>query len=262
MGNNVLNVRLVGGIQIIGGTLEVLLGTGGILVPEPATTVGGVILVAHGTDTIIAGFRSLFSGTVQHSFTQQGTQSAAEALGARPEIARRIGIGADIVTGLGPSITGSITRRLAIAGAQQSQTRVAVAYLNRGFTTDGHNAVGITINNSTAWFELAGLPMANFMQRGIPPGSKYIITSLAITGTQAGRALSVSREMARGGEVLWSRAGPNCTTEALRVMRAAGVIIPEWARSPFLLHTGVRYGSDITVVGGTASTSAPALAPR
>jgi hypothetical protein len=45
-------------------------------------------------------------------------------------------------------------------------------------------------------------------------------------------------------------------------MRAAGVVIPEWARTPFLLHTGVRYGSEITVVGGVAATGAPALAPR
>lgn len=52
MGDGILNTRFVGGIQVIGGTLEVLLGVGGILIPEPATTAGGVILVAHGSDTI------------------------------------------------------------------------------------------------------------------------------------------------------------------------------------------------------------------
>jgi hypothetical protein len=36
MGDDILNARLVGGIQVIGGTLEVLLGVGGILIPEPA----------------------------------------------------------------------------------------------------------------------------------------------------------------------------------------------------------------------------------
>jgi len=40
----------------------------------------------------------------------------------------------------------------------------------------------------------------------------------------------------------------------------AGVVIPEWARSPFLLHPGVRWGSEITVVGGAAATISPTLA--
>ncbi|MFN6999798.1 MAG: hypothetical protein ACK4ST_07165, partial [Elioraea tepidiphila] len=63
--------RLVGGIQVIGGGLEIALGVGGIVLPEPATTVGGVILVAHGADTVVAGFRTLWHGEVQHSYTQQ-----------------------------------------------------------------------------------------------------------------------------------------------------------------------------------------------
>lgn len=262
MGESILNARLVGGIQVIGGSLEVLLGAGGVLVPEPATTVGGVILVAHGSDTIVAGFRSLVYGEVKHSFTQQGTEAAAKALGASKQTARRIGIGVDIVAGVGPSITVSMTRQLAIAGAKQSQTRVALAYLSRGMRADGHNAVGITVNNSTAWFDLRGLPMASFTELKNAPSAKYVVTELAVTGAQSGRALTLSREMLKGGEVVWNRLGPNCTTEALKVMRAAGVVIPEWARSPFLLHAGVRYGSELTVVGGFAATTAPALAPK
>ena len=255
-------MRIVGGIQVIGGTLEVLLGAGGILTPEPTTTAGGIILVAHGSDTILAGFRSFVSGNVQQSFTQRGAQTVSKALGARPKTARRIGIGFDIAAGVGPSITVSLTRRLAIAGAQQSQTRVAIAYLSRGVLRDGHNAVGITVNNMTAWFELAGLPMAIFSRRFAPSGSKYVITELAVTGVQSARALTLSREMVQGGTMLWRRLGPNCTTEALQVMRAAGVVIPEWARSPFLLHTGVRYGAEVTVVGGMAATSTPAFSER
>jgi len=250
--------RAVGVIQIVGGGLEVALGVGGVVTPEPLTTVGGVILVAHGTDTIVAGFRSLVYGQVQESLTQQGAQAAAGALGASPQTSRRIGIGVDIATGLGPSIATSVSRRLAIAGAQQSQTRVAIAYLNRGAGIQGHNAVGITVNNSTAWFELAGLPQSVFLRRGVP-GARYVITDLAVTGVQSGRALAMSDELMRAGERTWRTMGPNCTTEALRILRGAGVVIPEWARSPLLLHTGVRYGSEITVVGGAAATISPTL---
>lgn len=250
--------RAVGAIQIIGGGLEVALGVGGIVAPEPLTTAGGVILVAHGTDTIVAGFRSLWYGEVQESLTQQGAQAAASSLGASPQTARRIGMGVDIVAGVGPALTTSVTRRLAIAGAQQSQTRVAVAYLHRGAFIQGHNAVGITVNNSTAWYHLAGLPQSHFVRRGVP-GARYVITELAVTGNQTARALTVSDDLIRAGEMTWRTMGPNCTTEALRVLRSAGVVIPEWARSPFLLHTGVRYGSEITVVGGAAATVSPTL---
>lgn len=258
MADGDFTARAVGAIQIIGGGLEVALGVGGVVVPEPATTVGGVILVAHGTDTIVAGFRSLWYGEVHESFTQQGAQAAASAMGASPQTARRIGIGVDIGAGIGPSIATSVTRRLAIAGAQQSQTRIAIAYLHRGARVQGHNAVGVTVNNSTAWFELAGLPQSVFMRRGVP-GSRYLITELAVTGNQTARALTVSDDLIRAGERTWRTMGPNCTTEALRVLRGAGVVIPEWARSPFLLHTGVRYGSEITIVGGAAATTSPVL---
>ena len=42
--------------------MEVALGIGGVAVPTPVTTLGGIILIAHGSDTIIAGFRMLWFG--------------------------------------------------------------------------------------------------------------------------------------------------------------------------------------------------------
>lgn len=261
--------RAVGAIQIIGGGLEVALGVGGIVAPEPLTTAGGVILVAHGTDTIVAGFRSLWYGQVQESLTQQGAEAAASALGASPETSRRIGIGTDIIAGVGPAFATSVSRRLAIAGAQQSQTRVAVAYLNQGAMTYGHNAVGVTVNNSTVWyhFRYTDEPLAAFgeLTRFGTQGLRrrgYVITEMAVTGGQAGRAEFVSQQLLRGGEQLWRTMGPNCTTEALRVLQGAGVVVPAWAKSPFLLYTGVKLGPEITVVGGAAATTAPALTGR
>lgn len=135
--------RATGIFQVVGGVLEVTLGIGGVAVPEPTTTVGGVILIAHGADTIIAGFRTLWSGQVTHSLTQTGATVAAEGFGASPETARRIGIGADFVAGVGPSVAFSVTRRLAIAGAEQASHKVAVAYLRRSALQMGHNAIGV-----------------------------------------------------------------------------------------------------------------------
>ena len=261
--------RAVGAIQIIGGGLEVALGVGGIIAPEPATTIGGVILVAHGTDTIVAGFRSLWHGEVQASVTQQGAQAAAIAVGASPQTARRIGIGVDVTAGLGPSIAMSISRRLAIAGAQHSSNKVAVAYLHRSALEQGHNAVGVTVNNSTAWYHFAytNPPHAAFehlSQFGTRAVQKmgFAVTELAVTGAQAGRAHHLSQQMLRGGESVWRTMGPNCTTTTLQVLNEAGVVIPVWARSPFLLYSGVRFGTEITIAGGAAATTVPALASQ
>lgn len=258
--------RAVGALQIIGGGLEVALGVGGVVMPEPATTVGGVILVAHGSDTIVAGFRSLWYGEIQESLTQQGAEAAASAMGASPQTARRIGIGVDMGTGLGPSIATSLTRRLAIAGAQQSQSRVAIAYLNRSALRQGHNAVGVTVNNSTAWYHFGytNPPLASFdylTRFGSRAVEKmgFAVTEISVTGAQAARAQHLSQQMMRGGEAVWRTMGPNCTTTTLRVLQEGGVVIPAWARSPFLLYTGVKFGAEITVVGAAAATTTPAL---
>ena len=254
--------RAVGAIQIIGGGLEVALGVGGIVLPEPATTVGGVILVAHGTDTIVAGFRSLWHGEVKESLTKQGAQAAAKALGATPQTAHRIGIGVDVAAGIGPSITMSVARRFAIAGAQQSSSRIAVAYLSRGFGDYGHNAVGVTVRNSTAWFELVGTSTAKVVRSPFPPPIKdgYVITELAVTGAQSARAMTMGNALKEAGRVTWSATGTNCATTALQVLKSGGVVVPAWARSPFLLYTGVRLGNEITVVGGAAATISAPLA--
>ena len=253
--------RAVGALQIIGGGLEVALGVGGVIMPEPATTVGGVILVAHGTDTMVAGFRSLWYGEVQESLTKQGTQAAALALGASPQTAHRIGIGVDVAAGVGPSISMSVARRVAIAGAQQSSSKVAVAYLSRGAGEYGHNAVGVTVHNSTAWFELVGTSAAKVVRSPFPPPIKdgYVITELAVTGTQAGRAMTMGNALKEAGRVTWSATGTNCATTALQVLKSGGVVVPAWARSPFLLYNGVRFGNEITVLGGAAATISPPL---
>ena len=54
--------RALGGAQVLLGYLEASAGAAGIVVPEPATTVGGTLLFAHGTDVANAGLRTLISG--------------------------------------------------------------------------------------------------------------------------------------------------------------------------------------------------------
>lgn len=254
--------RAVGAIQVIGGGIEVALGVGGIVLPEPATTVGGVILVAHGGDTVIAGFRTLWSGEVTRSLTQSGAEATAGALGASPETARYIGTGVDIAAGVGPSLAIGVTRRLAIAGAEKATTKVAVAYLPRRALQMGHNAVGVTDDSKTVWVHFLGTPTGSVAPMAGGPGARYVVTQLSVTAQQAARATAAQRALMNAGTQTWGYLGPNCTTAALRVLNQAGVVMPAWSRTPFLLNLGVRAGAEITVVGGAAATTAPAFADK
>ena len=256
-GTDTVGGRVVGVIQMAGGALEIALGAGAFATPTGVTQVGGVILIAHGADTFIAGFRSIWSDQVQQSFTQQGAAAAAKKLGASDVAAQRIGTGADLVAGVGPSLTIGVMRRLAIAGAGSASERVAVAYLHRGALEMGHNAVGIRQGGTTAWIHFAGMNPGRVIPVIPPPGAAgaqpYILTELAITTEQAGQATAAMHRLRALGPQEWALFGPNCTTTVREVLQQAGIVVPAWSQSPFLLHLGINVGPEITVVGGTAA---------
>ena len=250
----------VGLMQMAGGGLEILLGAGGVATPTGVTQVGGVILIAHGADTFIAGFRSIHSGQVQRSFTQQGASAAATKLGASEQTAAGVGTVVDLAAGLGPSVTITVARKLAIWGAAKASERVAAAYLHRSALEVGHNAVGIRQGGVTAWIHFAGKNPGQVI-RAFPPSasSGYVITELAVTTEQAGRAANASQRLLGLGPQEWALFGPNCTTTVRTVLQEAGIVVPAWSRTPFLLHLGVNVGPDITIVGGAAAALSPTI---
>ncbi|HKP58225.1 MAG TPA: hypothetical protein VJV78_15970 [Polyangiales bacterium] len=252
--------RLVGALQVVGGVLEVGLGVGGVAVPSGVTTVGGIILIAHGSDTIIAGFRTLMDGEVAHSYTQTGATWAAGELGASEDAAKGIGIGVDLAAGIGPSIAFSVTRRLAIAGAEKATTKVAVAYLDRGALEMGHNIVGVKLEGKVmAWVHFMGKPAGRNVARHFME-KQAVITELAVSGQGAMRAIQMQETLLKGGVQTWSLLGPNCTTTAVKVLRAGGVVIPAWSMSPGLLQVGVRAGAEVTFFAGGIAATAPDVA--
>lgn len=247
--------RGIGLLQLGGSALELAGGVGALAVPEPTglTKVGGVLLIGHGLDTGQTALRTLWTGEVKHTLTQQGSQAAASAVGASPETARRIGIGVDIAAGAGPSLAVAAGRRLAVAGAEEGAS-VSLAYLHRGATEIGHNVVGVASEGSAAWFHLAGKPAASFASRGMPSG--YAITTIPVAASSARSAMTAAQQMTVDlASTTWRAAGPNCATTAREVITAAGVATPEWARSPLLLHVGVNYGYATTAVGSAVTTA-------
>jgi len=90
--------RLWAGLGVIGGTLEIV-GAGALLLaPEPTmvTKAGGVVLGAHGIDTVSTNFWQMWTGKKQRTLTDQSAAALARALGADPATADKIGTGVDI----------------------------------------------------------------------------------------------------------------------------------------------------------------------
>jgi hypothetical protein len=253
--------RVVGVFQVLGGGLEIALGSAGVVTPEPMTTAGGVLLIAHGSDTLIAGFKTLWYGEVQESLTKQAAESTAEAFGASPEMADRIGVGVDIFAGVGPSSGIAISRQIALTAAKNTKApNIALAYIRKEgiLRGTGHNMVGIaTESGSTAWFHFMGKTPGRFV-RGKAPNADAIVARFAISLPQAARATNEASRLGLAGNSMWRVCGPNCTTTATSVLREAGILVPHWSVTPLLLAKGMR-PQYITVVGAKAGTVTPPL---
>jgi hypothetical protein len=254
--------RAVGGLQILGGGLEVAFGVGGLAAPTGVTQVGGIILVAHGGDTVIAGFRTLWHGRVERSFTEQAGEQAARSLGASDNTARLVGAGVDVVAGIGPSVAVGVSRRVALVAAEEGTPRVVVAYLHRSAFQVGHNAIGVEVGGTRTWVHFAGVPTGQVSEMAGGPSARYVLTEIVVPGEAADRARAAQQMLLGAGPRTWSWFGPNCTTTALDVLGKAGVLVPAWSRSPFLLSLGMRAGPEITFLGGSIGTVTPVLAPQ
>ena len=103
-----LSNQLWGGLQVVGGVLE-MVGAGVLCVmPEPtmASKIGCVAFGAHGSDTAAAGLRQLWTGLDTATLTRQGTTKLAEVLNVDPAMADNIGLSVDIAVPFG--FAGSI----------------------------------------------------------------------------------------------------------------------------------------------------------
>jgi len=106
--SEMLSNRLWGGLQVVGGVLEMVGATALCVLPEPtmASKAGCVIFGVHGSDTASAGLRQVWTGRDTATLTQQGTTKLAEAMKASPDMANRIGLSLDMAVPFG--FAGSI----------------------------------------------------------------------------------------------------------------------------------------------------------
>ncbi|MGF6790140.1 RNase A-like domain-containing protein [Paraburkholderia sp. 35.1] len=103
-----LSNRLWGGLQVVGGVLEMAGAAALCVLPEPtmASKAGCVVFGAHGSDTAEAGLRQVWTGRDTATLTQQGTAKLAEAMRVSPDMADQIGLSIDMAVPFG--FAGSI----------------------------------------------------------------------------------------------------------------------------------------------------------
>jgi hypothetical protein len=103
-----LSNRLWGGLQVVGGVLEMVGAAALCVLPEPtmASKAGCVVFGVHGSDTASAGLRQIWTGRDTATLIQQGTTKLAEAMKASPDMANNIGLSVDMIVPFG--FAGSI----------------------------------------------------------------------------------------------------------------------------------------------------------
>ncbi|ADG16538.1 conserved hypothetical protein [Paraburkholderia atlantica] len=134
-----LSNRLWGGLQVVGGVLE-MVGAGALCVlPEPtmASKAGCVVFGVHGSDSAAAGLRQVWTGRDTATLTQRGTTKLAEAMQASPDIANNIGLSLDIAVPFG--FAGSIR------AARAARVTMGRIYLNMHEAKAGSRIGGHTL---------------------------------------------------------------------------------------------------------------------
>ncbi|KAB0633362.1 hypothetical protein F7R21_27940 [Burkholderia latens] len=95
--------RLWGGLQVVGGVLEMVGAAALCVAPEPTglTKLGCVAFGVHGADTAAAGLKQVWTGQDTSALLQQGVTKLADAANAPPEMADHVGISLDLAVPFG-----------------------------------------------------------------------------------------------------------------------------------------------------------------
>jgi len=202
--------RLFGGLRLVGGLGETALGVLGILTPEPLTTVGGVLLTAHGIDQIQAGFRQLWNGEPVRTFTSQGLSAGAELLGADGTTAYYIGEYGD--AGIGIVLT--LGTAAGLESAEIAGQAIRYGPLNEGplspdiaQTFRSGTYTGQTLQEPTTLYRVigeGGNPAGSFWTATPPSGPVQSIIDLALDPAWGNTATTVITAEVPAGTTIYS----------------------------------------------------------
>ncbi|MGF6657915.1 hypothetical protein OKW34_008505 [Paraburkholderia youngii] len=169
--SEMLSNRLWGGLQVVGGVLE-MVGAGSLCaLPDPtmASKAGCVVFGVHGSDSAAAGLRQVWTGQDTATLTQRGTTKLAEAMQASPDMASNIGLSLDIAVPFG--FAGSIRAARA--------ARIAIGRIN----LDMHEAkAGSRIGGHTL-LKHVGRTEAQLRERLVNEPQRKVVSSFTNRGT-------------------------------------------------------------------------------
>jgi hypothetical protein len=254
-------VQSVGGlIQIGGAALGASSGAG---IPV-AIAAGGL-----GVDNLVAGIRSIIDRAPHDTVVHQAAAGGARLAGASDKTADRIAFATETALGLslGTGSTGLRGIGLSEEAARLAPNTVSVA-TRSGRTLEeavlGHNMVGSKVESgliqvgenrsAEAFGHVVKDPAnGNVVSFEMRPGTtsetlarsgasvQHVAVPSAEEALQARQAMrTISDEFAASPQP-WGLLGPNCTTAACDVLKAAGVDLPPTARlSPYLLNQALR----------------------
>ncbi|MGF6954541.1 RNase A-like domain-containing protein [Paraburkholderia youngii] len=169
--SEMLSNRLWGGLQVVGGVLE-MVGAGVLCaLPDPtmASKAGCVVFGVHGSDSAAAGLRQVWTGQDTATLTQRGTTKLAQAMQASPDMANNIGLSLDIAVPFG--FAGSIRAARA--------ARIAIGRIN----LDMHEAKeGSRIGGHTL-LKHVGRTEAQLRERLVNEPQRKVVSSFTNRGT-------------------------------------------------------------------------------
>ena len=110
--------RVFGGLEMVGGAIELVGAAGLLLAPEPTavTKVGGVALGANGVDNTVTGAIELWTGRATSTLTEKAAAAAARSLGCDPDTADKVGLAVDIAVPMVTAFGLGAARVMAIRG--------------------------------------------------------------------------------------------------------------------------------------------------
>jgi hypothetical protein len=161
--------RGMGALKTLGGVGEAFIGSVGIVAPEPATTVGGAVIFAHGTDVAWSGIQEMWYGKPVETLTDQAVTEGAKLLGADEATAKRLGDNTDLSLSLGS----------AGVGAYQVLTRPAIAQLEPIAIRPQTKRVSTQLLNSQLASQKANAELIRALKQEYPSLSNREIADLA-----------------------------------------------------------------------------------
>ncbi len=129
-----ISARAIGSVQLIGGISEMSIGAAGVVVPEPATTVAGVVLVAHGVDLTYTALQTLLTGHIQETATAEMIQTSVMSMGGSKNTAAMVSSAAEMGIGIGGWLKASQCY------TKIPQTRVNITINNKPHSVDSRVA--------------------------------------------------------------------------------------------------------------------------